>query len=415
MSVQQTAESEQLRHDESRSPFSRAGVRLRRLRSAGEGWWQRCQTALITKRPINEWCFTHMDKLLPVERVPPAQAPEPIPGTSAPLDVTYSVDGRELTLKDLHRRTYTTAFVVIHRGELRHETYPGMFAGPSVRNQMFSITKSMTSMLIGIALDDGILVDVSDEIVKYVPELRNSAYDGPTVDDLLNMTSGAGNLESWDDPESDVKRFVQTVMMGGSILDTIRSVRRAAPPGTRFNYSTIDTHVLGWVLEAASGRTLAEYAADRLWSRIGAEHDAYYWLSRGHPRTALAGGSFNATARDVARLGLLMSHEGMVGDRQVVPREWVKRSYGNDLPHLRVGALGASGLPHYGYSNLWWTLDGSQRAFTGIGIHGQYLYVDPKADVVILKCSAWKTEDDDDRDAETITALQAIAAHLDGR
>jgi len=108
-----------------------------------------------------------------------------------------------------------------------------------------------------------------------------------------------------------------------------------------------------------------------------------------------------------------MAHDGVLGDQQIVPREWVARSRGGTAGHLAVGALGASGLDHYGYANQWWTLGGERRAFTGIGIHGQYLYVDPVADVVVVKLSAWPAEDDEGLDYETIAAIQATIRHLE--
>ena len=163
----------------------------------------------------------------------------------------------------------------------------------------------------------------------------------------------------------------------------------------------------------STGMSLARYASERLWRRIGADRDAYYWLTRARPRTAIGAGSFNATARDVARLGLLMANDGVVAGEQIVPREWVRRSRGSDLPQLAVGALGPSGYDHYGYANQWWTLGNSAfRAFTGVGVHGQYLFVDPTAGVVIVKCSAWPTQDDEHRDRETITALRRVADHF---
>ena len=202
-------------------------------------------------------------------------------------------------------------------------------------------------------------------------------------------------------------------MGGGNVADVVRAALRTAPAGDRFNYSTFDAQVLGWVLEAATGRSLARYATERLWRHLGADRDAYYWLTRAEPRTAIGAGSFNATARDVARLGLLMVNDGVAGDRQIVPREWVRRSYGSHEPQLAVGALGPSGYPHYGYANQWWTLGHECfNAFTALGVHGQYLYVDPSADVVIVKCSAWPTQDDARRDAETIAALRRVADHF---
>lgn len=375
-------------------------------------WWER-QGDLIMRRPFNEWTFTHMSWLMPTERVVRGDEHRPLGVDSQPLDLTYRYGDREYTLAELHRRTFTTAFVVLHKGEIVHESYPGAFAGPRVRMQLFSISKSVTSMLIGIALADGAIGSVKDRITDYRPDFRSTAYAETTIADLLDMTSGVGDLEAWDVPNSGIKRFEQAVMGGGDVAEVIRAAPRTARPGERFNYSTFDAQILGWVLEAATGQSLAAYASEHLWQHLGADRDAYYWLTRARPRTAIGAGSFNATPRDVARLGLLMCHDGMVGDRQVVPRDWVQRSRGSDLAPLAVGALGPSGYDHYGYANQWWTLGESAfHAFTGLGVHGQYLFVDQAAEVVIVKCSAWPTQDDEARDRETIAALRRIADHF---
>jgi CubicO group peptidase (beta-lactamase class C family) len=372
-------------------------------------WWER-QGDLIMRRPFNEWTFTHMNRLMPSEPVTRGGIHRPLPADPRPLAVTYRFDGRDHTLADLHRRTFTTAFVVLHRGTVVHESYPGTFAGPRIRMQLFSVSKSVTSMLVGIALAEGAIGGVGDLVGDHLPAFRGTAYERTTLAELLDMTSGVGDSEVWDVPDSGIKRFERAVLGGGDVAEVIRSAPRTAAAGERFNYSTFDAQVLGWVLEAATGKTLARYATERLWSRIGADRDAYYWLTRARPRTAIGAGSFNATARDVARLGRLMADDGVVDGEQVVPREWVRRSRGSALARLAVGALGPSGYAHYGYANQWWTLgDGS---FTGVGVHGQYLFVDPAAGVVIVKCSAWPTQDDERRDLETITALRRIVGHF---
>jgi CubicO group peptidase (beta-lactamase class C family) len=364
------------------------------------------------RRPFNEWTFTHMNWLMPTERVPHGDTHRPLPLDPHPLNLTYRFEDHDYSLADLHRRTFTTAFVVLHRGALVHECYPGAFAGPRSRMQLFSVSKSVTSILIGIALADGAIGSVKDPVTDYRPEFYGTAYEETTLAELLDMTSGVGDLEAWDVPDSGIKRFERAVL-SGDVADVVRSAPRTAPGGERFNYSTFDAQILGWVLEAATGRSLARYAADRLWRHLGADRDAYYWLTRGRPRTAVGAGSFNATARDVARIGLLMANDGVAGDQQLVPRDWVRRSRGSELPHLAVGALGPSGYAHYGYANQWWTLGGGCfDAFTALGVHGQYLFVDPAADVVIVKCSAWPTQDDERRDGETIAALRRVADHF---
>jgi CubicO group peptidase (beta-lactamase class C family) len=374
-------------------------------------WWER-QGELIMRRPFNEWTFAHMNRLLPSEPVPAGPVSRPLPERPHPLPVTYEFEGAEHTLAELHTRTYTTAFVVLYQGAVVHESYPGAFTSRRSRFQLFSLTKSVTSMLFGIALADGEIKSVDDKVTDYRPDFLGTGYDGPTLGDLLDMSSGVGDLESWDAPQSDIKRFERAILGGGSVEEVVRSARRTTSSGQAFNYSTLDAQVLGWVIEAATGKSLARYAADRLWSRIGAERPAYYWLTRAKPRTAIGGGSLCATARDLARLGLLMARDGMLAGEQIVPSEWVHRSRGSAEPHLAVGALGPSGYDHYGYANLWWTLGGPHQAFTGLGVHGQYLFVDPAADVVIVKYSAWPTQDDPSRDRETITALQRVAQYL---
>ncbi|MCM4078656.1 serine hydrolase domain-containing protein [Paractinoplanes hotanensis] len=375
-------------------------------------WWDK-QGDLIMRRPFNEWTFTHMNWLMPTERVASGGPAIPLPVDIQPLPPTFRFDGRDHTLAELHRHTHTTAFVVLHRGTIVHETYPGAFTGPRSRMQLFSVSKSVMSILFGIALHDGAIGSEKDRITDYRPDFLGTAYEENTIAELLDMTTGVGDLETWEVSDSGIKRFEQAVMGGGDIADVVRAATRTAPAGERFNYSTFDTQILGWVLEAATGQSLAAYASERLWQKLGCERDAYYWLTRSRPRTAIGAGSLNATARDVARVGLLMAGDGVFNGERIVPSEWVRRSRGDDRPHLAVGALGPSGYAHYGYGNQWWTLGPEcYNAFTGLGVHGQYLFVDPTAEVVIVKCSAWPTQDDERRDAETVAALRRVADHF---
>ncbi|SNY75176.1 serine hydrolase domain-containing protein [Paractinoplanes atraurantiacus] len=375
-------------------------------------WWGR-QGDLIMRRPFNEWTFTHMNWLMPTERVARGPFRSPLPLDPHPLDLTYRFEDEDYSLADLHRRTFTTAFVVLHHGAIVHETYPGAFAGPRTRMQLFSISKSVTSLLIGIALNDGVIGSIKDRVTDYRPDFIGTAYEENTLADLLDMSSGVGDLETWEVADSGIKKFEQAVMGGGDVATVVRAAERRTPAGESFNYSTFDAQILGWVLEAATGKSIAAYAEERLWRHLGADRDAYYWLTRARPRTAIGAGSFNATARDLARLGQLMVDDGLANGRQVVPRDWVRRSRGSEEPQLAVGALGPSGYDHYGYANQWWTL-GTEcfQAFTALGVHGQYLYVDPTADVVIVKCSAWPTQDDESRDRETVAALRRVADHF---
>ena len=385
---------------------------------AGGAWLWRHQGEIATRRPVNEWTFTHIDRVMPTEPVRCGGLTRPLP--VAPnerliANVRYEYEGSR-TLADLHRRTHTTGFLVLHRGRVLHESYPGAFASPQTWFQLFSLTKSVTSMLVGIAVRRGEIGSTADLVVSYLSELLDSGYDGVTVEQLLNMCSGVGGVEDWTVPDAPINRFETAVTTGGSVLDVIRSMGRVHEPGIAFNYSTIDTQVLGWVLEAATGSSLAQYAERHLWQQMGAESDGYYFLTRGRPRTAIGGGSLNATVRDLARIGSIMAGGGRLGETEIVPAAWVERSRGSELPYLQVGALlDGGGYAHYGYANQWWTLGGERRAFTGLGVHGQFLWVDPRSETVIVKTSAWNTPDDEERDRETCTALAAIVLAVEAQ
>jgi CubicO group peptidase (beta-lactamase class C family) len=379
---------------------------------AAAAWVWRHQGDIVSSRPINEWTFTHMKAILPTEIIPRTAPARGLPFGPRLPEVRYAFDGQTRSLTDLHRSTNTTSFLVLHRGQIVAEEYPGTFASRTARFQVFSITKSVTSLLIGIAVERGEIGSIDEPVSDYCPQLRGTGYDGPTIAQLLNMSSGVGDVEDWSVPDAPIIQFETAVTTGGSVLKVIRSLPVRSAPGLSFNYSTIDSHVLGWVLEAATGMSLARNAATRLWAPLGAETDGYYFLTRGRPRTALGGGSLNATTRDLARIGQLVADGGRVGAEQVVPSEWIAQFRSGTEPHLHVGALGVSGYPHYGYSRHWWTLGGQHRPITGLGVHGQYLWVDPERETVIVKTSAWNKPDDADRDRETVAALQAVVDTL---
>jgi len=265
----------------------------------------------------------------------------------------------------------------VHDGKLRLERY-GLGFDASGRWTTFSVAKSITSTLVGAALKDGFIRSLSDSVTRYVPSLRGTAYDGVSVRDVLMMASGVRWNETYSDPTSDRRRLLeaQISQVPGSALAVMKSLPRAAPPGTTSNYNTGETQVLAEVLRAAVGRPLATYLSDRIWSRFGMEADANWWLDS-PGGTEIGGSGFSATLRDYGRFGLFVLG-GAAGD-SILPAGWVREA--TTPKTLRDGrAL------DYGY--LWWTgaTPASRRdgAFMAIGIHGQYLYVNPVARIVIV-------------------------------
>ena len=376
-------------------------------------WLWRHQGDVFSRPPLSRWTFTHMDAVMPTETVSAAPTATR-PWAVAPVDLSgfrYRHEGRERSLGDLHRRTGTTGFVVVNRGRIVHEEYPGTFAGPGRRFQLFSITKSVTSLLVGIACERG-LVTLDTMVSDVLSSFTGTAYGETTVDELLQMSSGVGDVEDWTSPDALINRFETAVTGGGAVIDLVRAASRSDRAGQEFNYSTIDSHILGLVLEEVAGMPLARWAQQELWRPLGAEHDAYYFLTRGRPRHALAGGSFNATLRDIARVGQLVLDDGVVGAHRVVSESWIERCHRPLYPGHAVGELGVSGYPHYGYSTQWWLVGDRPAAITGLGVYGQYLWIDPASQTVIVRTATWPTPDDEVRDAETYAAFCALCAHL---
>jgi CubicO group peptidase (beta-lactamase class C family) len=247
-----------------------------------------------------------------------------------------------------------------------------------------SIAKSITSTLIGAAVKQGYIGSLSDPVVRYVPSLAGSAYDGVSVRDVLMMSSGARWTETYTDPTSDRRRLLeaQISQVPGSAMAVMRSLPRAADPGTVNTYSTGETQVAAEVVRRAVGRPLATYLSERIWSKFGMEADATWWLDS--PDGIEIGGSgFSATLRDYGRFGLFMLAGGIAAGEAILPDGWIREATSPKV--LRGGTPLA-----YGY--LWWPGEtpAAQRdsAYAAQGIYGQWLYVNPAAQVVIVVWSA---------------------------
>jgi CubicO group peptidase (beta-lactamase class C family) len=240
-----------------------------------------------------------------------------------------------------------------------------------------SVVKSMTAALIGAAIKDGYIESIDDPIVHYLPSLVGTAYDGVSVRNLLQMTSGVAWNETYTDPGSDRRRMLEAQIgqQPGAILDLMGSLPRAAEPGTRWNYSTGETHVAGALVAAATERPVAKYLSEKIWSKAGMEADANWWLES--PDGLEVGGSgLSATLRDYARFGLFMLEDGVIDGESVLPEGWMSEAGSRKTVDGEV--------VEYGY--MLWPLHGN--SYSAIGIFGQFVFVDPDNDVVVAMWSA---------------------------
>jgi CubicO group peptidase (beta-lactamase class C family) len=360
--------------------------------------------------------FRTLARIFPVRRVPAPAAPSPLPaGATAALPAQYAWAGAARDTAALLDATDTTGLLVLHEGCVVYERYwrGNDAATPWVS---WSVAKSFVSALVGIAIAEGDIASVEEPVTRYAPELRGSAYDGVRIKDVLQMSSGASWNEDYNDSNSDINRFGRTFALGGSLDAFVATLRREHAPGSFNRYNSMDTQVLGLVLRHATGRSLSDYLARKLWGPLGMEHDAQ-WITDDAGAEFAAGG-LNATLRDYARLGELYRNGGLWQGRQLVPAAWVRDSVTPDAPHLQPGHR-ASSDSEFGYGYQWWVPDGS-GAYSAIGIYNQFVYVDPQRAVVIAKTSAnhaygTTPGEASDREAEHLALFRAIAEAVAGR
>ncbi len=288
-------------------------------------------------------------------------------------------------VKDLLASTWTTGLIVLKDDKICFEEY---YLGNSKDslNISWSVGKSFVSALIGIAIHEGYIKGVDVIVSDYVPELKGSGYDGVRLKDVLQMSSGVGFDEDYSAFFSDINRMGRTIAMGNSINEFAASLERERKPGTYNHYVSMDTQVLGMLLKAATKKTPSQYLEEKIWKKIGMQADAKWLVD--DMDMELVFGTLNITLRDYARFGKLYAHLGNWEGEQVVPKEWVLESITPDAPHVMPGKRPLLSSYKMGYGYQWWIPEHPKGDFMGLGVYGQYLYVNPIKNVVIVKLSA---------------------------
>jgi hypothetical protein len=361
--------------------------------------------------------FTHMAEILPARRIVRGGPVRELPRAERDLaGVAYEWGGQRRTVGDYLERNRVMALVVLKDGRIVHESYR-LGTTPQTPFVSWSMAKSFTSTLVGLAVADGAIASLDDPLVKYLPRLADSGYRDNTIRDLLDMSSGVKFVEDYAAIDSLEGRAWAEGTVNRSVpsyTDTFSWFReRLHPPGTRFYYASIEPAILAWLVREATGRHPSDYLSERIWQRIGAEHDATWVLDR--PGGIEIGSCcINATARDYARFGQLMLDEGRVGPEQVLPASWVGfvRSPDPARPFLNPSNQ-LNGKP-YGYHAQWWLWPEADRAIAAQGVYGQFITVDFDDRVVIVQTADWDRAVSRDLHHETQALQRAIVAALRG-
>ena len=373
--------------------------------------------------PQTRWSFSNIRQLMPTSVVRRGDGPATtLPRAErADIDaVTFHPIGQtaSMTWAQSLGANYTDGILILHRGRIVYERYVGALAADR-QHLSFSVTKSFVATMAATLIAEGRLDD-RRTVASYIPELQNSGIADATIRQLLDMTTGLDYTEDYADPKSPVWDFSRA---GGflarpsdykgpeSFFDYLKTLRKSNPHGEKFAYKTVNTDALGAILRRVTSRSLSELLRERIFARLGAEHDAFFTVDS--TGAEFAGGGLNLTLRDLARFGEMIRLEGRHNGQQVVPKaviDDIRR--GGD--HRLFAEAGYKTLPGWSYRSMWWISHNEHGSFTARGIHGQAIYVDPTAEMVIARFASHPLAANVNLDPTSLPAYDAVARHLMG-
>lgn len=354
--------------------------------------------------------FRTVEDYFPTRIIEPKESPSSFARASQEIELpeTYEYRGKTKSTEQLMDITDATGLLVIKNDTIQFEEY---YRGNTEDSHTiaWSVTKSFVSALMGIAIEEGLVGSIDDTVIQYVPELKGSAYENISIKNLLQMSSGVRWNEDYGDFNSDINRFGRTLALGSSFEAFVQSLGTAREEGTYCLYNSMDTQVLGMIISRASGMSLSKYLEIKIWKPLGMENKAWWVIDDVGDEFAAAG--LNASLRDYARFGKLYLNKGKHNGKQIVPAHWVAQSLTPDAPHLMPGKRS------FGYGYQWWIPRSDQDEFMAIGVYNQFIYVNPKENVIIVKSSAYSSYGSGDQydtysDYESLALFRKIVHEL---
>lgn len=366
--------------------------------------------------PYNRWAFQNVRQMVPTAEVWRGPGPA-MPLPAAPqhlLELDFEIDGQTQSIGQFLEASFTDGFLVLSKGAVVTEIYMnGMQRRTTHLSQ--SVAKSIVGTVAGILNGRGEL-DFKAPVTEYLPDLGKTAYRGATVQQVMNMTSGVLFDETYTSPDSHIAKvdrasgwkdpvegWPQT--MWQLITELTES---EAAHGESFRYRSIETDVIGFILQSVSGLALSDLVSRELWAPMGAEEDAYFTVDRSG--YGLADGGFNATLRDYARFGQLISNGGTAHGQQIVPWRFIEGLPDGD--HALFGSDYRIVLPKGAYHNQFWVEEAGKPVVMCRGVFGQLIFIDREADFVAVKLSTWPDFTNPRRTRIALAAIRAIRAAL---
>jgi len=352
---------------------------------------------------------SQMDQIFAGRFIRRAAIPSRLARAPAEPLIHYEYEGQRFTVDDYLARHPVTGFLIARDDTILIERYQ-YARHDRHRLASWSMAKTLTAMLIGIAIAEGRIRSVDDRADAYVPALIGTQYGGTSLRHLLQMSSGVRFLEEYSGRDDVMQLARDTfVRVGVGGADAVRKFdERVAPSGTRFYYASIETEVLGLVLTNALGRSVAEYLEQKIWQPMGAEADATWLVDRSGQESTYC--CLNAVLRDYARLGLLLAHDGNWRGRQIIPAAWIADATSKHPNQNHLWPMVAT--PFFGYGYQTWIFPGEARRFALLGVRGQRIFVDPASRLVMVHTAVRKRESGDPGNRETVVLWENVLRAL---
>ncbi|MDD2635969.1 MAG: serine hydrolase [Bacteroidales bacterium] len=373
------------------------------------------------KFPALRWSVVHMRQMLPTVNV--SRGIKSMHSFDYQLDkdidkISFIPWGEKepMTWEESLWKNYTDGIIILHKGKIIYERYFSVLTETDVHAVM-SLTKSFNGTLASILVAEGTL-DETKLVPFYVPELKNSAYGDATVRQVMDMTTALEYSEDYADQNADIWEFSaagnplpKPKDYNGPIgyYEYLETVEKLGVHGEVFGYKTVNADALGWIISKASGKSVNDLLSEKIWSKIGMEQDAYYQIDG--KGIAFTGGGFNAGLRDLARFGELMRNKGNWNGEQIFPEQAVEdiEKGGSKEAFQKSNHPNLKG---WSYRNMWWITENRNGAYAARGVHGQTIYIDPTAEMLIVRLASNPVASNSANDAYSLPAYQAIADYL---
>ncbi|MEQ8332287.1 serine hydrolase [Nisaea sp.] len=376
--------------------------------------------------PKLRWSVCHLRELLPTKQISRGLGapislqylpPEELSGERQAIDMlTFkpSNSNDEMTWEESLYANYTDGILIIHKERVVYERYFGCLREDG-KHAAMSMTKSLTGLLAQILVEEGAL-DETLPVRDLIPEIEDSAFANATVRQVMDMTTGVRYSEDYSDPKADIWIYSAAASPlpkpegyngPDGYWEYLQQVKPDGKHGEQFHYKTINSDMLGWIISRVSGKSVADLASERLWRRIGMEQDAYQTVDgKGVP---FAGGGLSAGLRDLGRLGLVMLNEGVINGERLFPAEVAQR--------IRTGGdpakfTGFPTIPQGSYTSQWWVFHNAHQAYAARGVYGQTIYIDPTAEMVLVRFASFPKAQNSFIDPTSLPAYQAVAEYL---